>query len=693
MHESRRLSRGHAAESGSRRAGGAAPGRPRLQKLVHQLASVSLGLAYALQSSALRAQPSDAPAERGTAPARQSAGTSPPPDSQLSAYHAALAAKRLDAFGPLSVDKLRSILASAEAELALGRRDEVISVLGGLLASPRFTPLRGLEEGRAAVFLLGHALAQAGAYGAARAHLLRLVQGPPLDSNYRRAASRLVDIGLEGGDPEAVLKELSVLPVGSGQPWAGDVAYLRGILHERAGRLPDAFSAYAEVPPNARFWAQANYRSGLIEVEQGRLPQAERLFCKIADPAQTPKSAPLFGGNEFFAVRDLSRLALGRVAHEQYRFDDARYYYHLVPADSERLPEALYESATSRYEAKDYAAAHDLLNELASLERQHAYQDEAWILDAYVDLGSCEFARADEKLKQFLRRYEPVLRAARQLASDPGALRGLLAGGEGTVREGAPGLGGSRDVTRALVSAIRVDVAYGVVTRQLANLDHQISGLRSLRPRIEELQAGASDPGLVKARPSSPVADSAFDRHLRLLSQLGAVRRLLRESERAGARDPSALGSIGAELERLQAEAATLEHDFGPTPGTSPVGTDALASLLAQDAVLGRELAQLSQAARAALIERQDELARQAVSRLERRLVRLVRRARTGRIETVLGRKRALELEVEALSQGFLPRGAVDSLDAARYLSDAEEYWPFDGEDWEDEYVGGEGLR
>jgi hypothetical protein len=45
------------------------------------------------------------------------------------------------------------------------------------------------------------------------------------------------------------------------------------------------------------------------------------------------------------------------------------------------------------------------------------------------------------------------------------------------------------------------------------------------------------------------------------------------------------------------------------------------------------------------------------------------------------------------LSQGFLPRGAIDSLDAARYLSDAEEYWPFDGEDWEDEYVGGEGLR
>lgn len=64
-----------------------------------------------------------------------------------------------------------------------------------------------------------------------------------------------------------------------------------------------------------------------------------------------------------------------------------------------------------------------------------------------------------------------------------------------------------------------------------------------------------------------------------------------------------------------------------------------------------------------------------------------------GRIELVLGKKRALEVEIEALSQGLLPPSMVDSLDVARYLRDDEEYWPDDGEDWADEYVGGEGLR
>jgi hypothetical protein len=68
-------------------------------------------------------------------------------------------------------------------------------------------------------------------------------------------------------------------------------------------------------------------------------------------------------------------------------------------------------------------------------------------------------------------------------------------------------------------------------------------------------------------------------------------------------------------------------------------------------------------------------------------------RARLGRIESVLGKKRALEIEIEAINAGYLPKDAIDSLDAARYLRDNEEYWPFEGDDWPDEFVGSEGLK
>jgi hypothetical protein len=653
-----------------------------------------LGCILTLQPARLLAAPI-APELPGAAPrgAGPAAAVGFDVDAEvLRAYHAALAERHLDAFGSLSVERMRVILADAEAALALGRRDEAISILSGLVESPRFAPLRELDEGRAALFLLADALVRAGADPAARHYLVALIQSPRVDNVYSRAVSRLVDMALVSENADEMARELSALPAAAHPRSGGDVAYLRGILHERAGRLREAVAVYGEVPPSSRFWAQANYRAGLVEVEQARLPEAEQQFCKLADPKQTPRTAPLFGGNDFFQVRDLSRLALGRVAHEQYRFDDARYYYQLVPADSDRLPEALYESATSRYEAKDYASAHDLLTELRSLEQHHPYADEAWILDAYVDLAQCQFPRADAKLREFLKRYEPVLSAARQLQDDPGALRGLL-GGEGRAgRDGQPGLGGSNEVKELLLSSIRVDIGFGELTRQLADLDHQISGLRSTHQEIEALRQRVKDPHFVSAR--LPVLDDRKSDQLgRVRDQLGAAGRLLQQGSRTPGPTQASLEALRPELEALQAEASALRQTDSSSRAEPAAAGDALSTLLAQDAGLAGELQHASDVLRVRLVERQDELGRQALSRLEQRLARLVRRARAGRIETVLGRKHALEVEVEALSQGFLPRGAVDSLDAASYLGDGEEYWPSDGEDWDDEYVGGEGLR
>jgi hypothetical protein len=96
---------------------------------------------------------------------------------------------------------------------------------------------------------------------------------------------------------------------------------------------------------------------------------------------------------------------------------------------------------------------------------------------------------------------------------------------------------------------------------------------------------------------------------------------------------------------------------------------------------------------RAELSAAETALAKDALRRLDLRLSRLLRRARLGRIESVLGRKRALEVEIEAINAGYLPKDALDSLDASRYLRDNEEYWPFEGDDWPDEFVGSEGLK
>jgi hypothetical protein len=115
-----------------------------------------------------------------------------------------------------------------------------------------------------------------------------------------------------------------------------------------------------------------------------------------------------------------------------------------------------------------------------------------------------------------------------------------------------------------------------------------------------------------------------------------------------------------------------------------------LPDLLRSDAKKAADLATNVEAARGELSKAEAALAKEALHRVDLRLSRLLRRARLGRIETVLGRKRALEVEIEALNDGVLPGSALDSLDAARYLQDSEEYWPFEGDDWPDEFVGSE---
>ncbi len=640
------------------------------------------------------ATPSEtAPTAAPAAPAAPDVNVAAAHSSALRAYQKALEGRRLAATQPLSVQRIRDELAQIEQMLIVGRRDEAIGALVYLIESARFEPFATTPEGRSAIFALGDALGRGGAYDLARSYLLRLLEASPSDPSYRQAVRSLVDFGLESDEPELFLRDLQKVPPSAGDELSGDIAYLRGRTAEHAGKVDDALSAYAKVAERSRFWAQATYLSGVIEVERRHFKRGENLFCKVADPKLTPKKAAVFGGSDFFRVRDLARLGLGRVAHEQYRFDDARYYYYLVPADSERLPEALYETATTRYEAKDYDGARESIDDLKRVSGNHAYEDEAWILDAYIDLAVCRFPQADDKLKEFIKRYEPVRDAARALTRDDSSMQRLVE----TVRRGedpaSSNLGMPDATSRALAVLLRVDTGYGRATRRLAELDHQMNGLRGAMTDLDTAIKRLASPKDVKPAADGKLGVSDSEQLGRAEAQLAEVRRLMREAERAGNKRRAEVAELAKQLEALEVEVrAARAAQGGPGGGAAGQG-ESLPELLAADRARAAELHAQASKLREQVRTQQLGFAKDAFVRLEKRLTRLLRRARLGRIETVLGKKRALEVEIQALSQGLLPQTIVDSLDAERYLRDDEEYWPFEGEDWADEYVGGEALK
>lgn len=643
-----------------------------------------------------------APDESGTAPAANApvsttsvAVSSAAPDTRgaaMRAYQAALAAQKLGATTPLSRDGVAAAIASAEQKLDEGRRDEAIGDLVFLVESPRFEPFRELDEGRNAVLLLGDALGRAGAYDPARAYLVPLLAKNPPDIWARRAARSLVDFGLDSDHPELFLADLSKLGTPIPDELAGDIWYLNGRTEQRRGHDDAALAALARVSPRSRFWAQATYLQGLVHVGNGRLKQGEQQFCKVADVKQTPREALAFGGGDFFQVRDMARLGLGRVAHEQYRFDDARYYYYLVPNDSEHLPEALYEAANSRYEAKDYRGARDLLDEMRARGEKSRYDDEFWVFDAYVDLSLCDFPKADEKLRRFIAEYEPVRNAARRTANDPRALSDLVASVQTGADPASLGQRGDAEPLRALAATLRSDPDFGVATRRLAELDHEMSGLRQSMAALDDAKSRLTSSKEVRPRADMLLGGTAEERAERLDSQLGEVRRLIHQVKASGAH-AAEVEQLEQQLAALEARARDASQSERPAVGGEPAAAATLPDLVAADRARGTALYAGADAMRTKLLDAQRAAAKDALARLDLRLSRLLRRARLGRIETVLGKKRALEIEIEALTEGYLPQGAVDSLEAARYLRDDEEYWPFDGEDWADEYVGGEGLN
>ena len=336
---------------------------------------------------------------------------------------------------------------------------------------------------------------------------------------------------------------------------------------------------------------------------------------------------------------------------------------------------------------KTYETAHRLLSEVRALERPHPYEDEIWLLDAYVDSGVVSSSSVAEKLDRFLKRYEPVRDAAASSHQSPRALARAARRHEAAARAAS---GSPDEVGCFLARPCACDLDVRHHSRELAEVEHQLGGLTRVRAEMSGDRAEPERRGAVQPARRSPIVDTAGEQRVRL--QNSSAPRAARREAPHGQADLTALASLKKQLAILEERSRNRGAAKASYSRSSPSAASWRAPGSGPSPSRAPRKGGRARCATSCKPSRASWRAKRWRGWTQR-LTRLIRRARAGRIETVLGKKRAVELEVEALSQGYLPQGAVDSLDAARYLRDDEEYWPFDGEDWEDEYVGGEGLR
>jgi len=545
---------------------------------------------------------------------------------------------------------LKGVLRRAEERLVRGDARAATTLLYGVVESPRYLPWKDSPSYQDAEFLLGRALGRGGAHLSAERYLGRVVargaQGPYFVPAFRG----LVDLALETRAYRRMVEVLA--PPGATLPpdSASEVAYLRGRVAYDERDLAGAATQFGLVERRSRLYPAAAYFRGLVAARQRQWGVARGAFCEIVDQHDKGKVAFAVDGR-YFGLKELAQLALGRIAHEQGGYDEAYYFYFSVPEESEYLAEALYEASWSMYQKGELDAARAFIDEFDRLFPRSPLRAEVAILRAHLDLRSCAFDRARSGAGDIVQLYAPMLERVAQARKDPARAGALLE------RLLQPGLGPTSDEDGELVALLKVDARFRELAALARSLDADVAEATAAVASWRTLGDAARAASVTRA-PSSPEA-------ARLLDDVQAL-------TAAAMAD----GRVPGRLDELLLDATLLTY---PPTAAGPYAAEAEAAQ-----ALARRLSTL----RGDVAEAARTMGATSLAELDGRLRSVLGQARLVQIDGAVGKKKKLEIEIGQLSAGKLPASLFHKLQAEGVIGDDEEYWPFEGEYWSDEYTG-----
>ena len=604
-----------------------------------------------------------------------------------------------------SEDALRAELGLAESLLRSGAALEAAVSLYSIVESPRFRDFSDSVEYQNAEYYLAVALARAGAYGSALDYLEKVLARGPRATYFAPAHRRAIDIALETRDYRAVLDRLARVSGSGSLPVeaAGEERYLEARIAYDAGKLAEAEGKLVQLSRKSRLYSSALYLRALIRTRRGELGGAAEALCEIADTPDTDRFTFVVD-DRYFTIKDLARLGLGRIAHEHGDYDDAYYHYFQIPDDSDRLPEALFEAAWSMYQKRELGTARDLTAELLRDFPDSPLDPEARLLAGYVELADCEFDAAQKRYDRLVAELGPVVAEMDRIRKDRG-LRSMLfdrALARWRAEKAAPDqrvklrLDTPADRVLALLRLdpefVRLHDAVSGVRRAAGEAPHVVGTWRRLTARMGGTKVAAVAEETPEAQDAAAAGELAADVE-RLEEEVARARTELRRGVRARSLGKAEAAEEEERLKKLALEVAALgdkadEASRAADQALADKPGGGLRGMVAADLAEAHRLETASDKLAAELGRAADELARRALDKLYQQTRHVLDKAKLGKIDAVIGQKRRLEIEVEDLAAGRFPRELHGRLWEAGLIGDDEEYWPFQGEFWADEYEG-----
>lgn len=617
----------------------------------------------------------------------------------LETYMRALEQRRLAPAPAERVEELSEALEGAQRAIIDGDKGEARARLLEIVEGPRFRDFQGLDAFHSAELMLASALTEDHALMTAQRVIDRVLARGPEQAAFGPAYRRAVDIAIARGDLAASAAHLATFSRATlPEDAKNELAYVEGRGAYDANAFDDARSKLTAVSKRSRFYANAQYLIGAMAAKEKRYDEAERRFCAITESGKNDAFS-FYVDDRYFPVRDLAYLGLGRVAHETGRANDAFYYYFQVPNDSDKLAAAMFEAAWASYEGDDHDAALDSLDQLQARYPRSAFSAEAAVLRGYVHLSRCEFSDAERNLTRFEKQFGPVLTEIdTTLASNSrkqSLYRDLVARNESVTRLRLANDDSTPTPDTLLLALIEADPNLYRLHSEIRTLDAEIAESAIAPRELLALSARLSAGETPAARASDETGEDPVSRTASDLEHAGlAIDALAREIQAlsaAGAK-PAELAPLRDEQRKLDGHLAKVERAFRDALRAHhvereiPAATE-LGALLREDARYVEATRARALSIRAELVDAADLLGEKTLREVRERLAKELRRARIGRIDAVMGSKRQVELQIESLAAGRFPPELADVLRMQSLLRDDEEYWPFEGEDWPDEFL------
>jgi hypothetical protein len=627
----------------------------------------------------------------------------------IAAYYAELAAMKLVDVESGNLESLRKELGVAERLLLDGAFVNAAVALYAIVKSPRYAAFADFVEIQNAEYDLGVALARAGSYGASLDALEAVLRRGPAAPYWGPAHRRAVDVALETRDHGGVLARLEAIKLADPIPpsAAGERSYLRGRAAYDAGKLADAEGELVLISKQSRLYSSAVYLRGVIRARQGKLKDSAEAMCEVAATEDTDKFTFVVD-QRYFTIKDLARLGLGRIAHEQGEYDDAYYHYFQVPDDSAYLPDALFEASWSMYQKRELATARDLVREFLTTFPSSPLWPEASLLAGYVELADCKFDDSQKWYDLLTAKLQPIVDEIDRARKDPELRKQLFASALGRFHE----VKDTGEVAKATVkkapetpmqemlALLRLDPRFLRLTDAIAGMREQaitapaaIREWQHLARQVAETRVARVSVQRTIEEEQLADANAVVEDLRRLSGQIRDQKSELARAQRAGTIAASDAGDESARLDKLLARTQTAERNAIAVAEKAADATTAQVSaqirpMIQRDIADARRLDKAAHALYEKLEQAGDRLAQQAVDRLYADTRRVLDKAKLGKVDAIIGQKRKLDIEVQDLAAGRFPEELIGKLWNASMIGDDEEYWPWQGEYWADEYEG-----